>query len=174
MPDAAGRLVEMGTVGAPHGIKGWVRVHTDPASIKSLAGYPTWFLRRPVPGGRDAIEVRVEQARSQGARLLAKLTGTDTRDDAAQIRGCTVLVARAAFRRLDPDRFYWCDLVGMDVRTRGGEHLGAVTDVFRTPPNDVLVVSSGDAEVLVPFLKGVVGEIDGEAGRITVDWERDY
>lgn len=168
------RLIEMGKVGAPHGIRGWVRVHADPEGAASLAEYPRWFIRDPGTRGARGSEVRVEKARAQGGRLLAKLSGTDTRDDAERIRGFAVLVARAAFRRLEPDRFYWCDLVGMEVRTRQGEALGSVSDVFRTPSNDVLVVGAGRDEILVPFLKSVVTGIDGGRGTITVEWERDY
>jgi 16S rRNA processing protein RimM len=72
------------------------------------------------------------------------------------------------------DEVYWTDLIGLAVVNVHGEALGTVDRLLETGANDVLVLR-GDRERLVPFVRGaVVKDIDQEAGRITVDWDRDY
>ena len=52
--------------------------------------------------------------------------------------------------------------------TADGEELGTVTDVLRTPANDVYVVQGQNKEILVPAIKDVVVEIDPQAGRMLI------
>jgi 16S rRNA processing protein RimM len=49
-----------------------------------------------------------------------------------------------------------------------GREIGKVEDVLKMPANDVLVVRSGDREVLLPVVKAVIKEVDAESGRITI------
>ena len=70
--------------------------------------------------------------------------------------------------RLEPDRFYWHEIVGLEVWTDTGENLGKVQQVLRTGSNDVYVVGTGAQEILIPAIEDVVKSIDVEAGKMTV------
>ena len=52
--------------------------------------------------------------------------------------------------------------------------LGKVTSLIETGANDVLVVTEGKQERLLPFVGHVVKDVDVAAGRINVDWEADW
>ena len=54
------------------------------------------------------------------------------------------------------------------VVAESGREIGKVEDVLKMPANDVLVVRSGEREVLLPVVKAVVKEVDPEAGRIVI------
>jgi 16S rRNA processing protein RimM len=60
-------------------------------------------------------------------------------------------------------------LVGLDVVTTAGEAVGTVSEVLHLPAQDVLSVTSGDREILVPFVSAVVPQVDIDARRIVID-----
>ena len=61
------------------------------------------------------------------------------------------------------------ELVGLAVRTTGGEALGRVTDIFSTGSNDVLVVDDDDREILIPMLEGVIVSVDLDGRAVVVE-----
>jgi 16S rRNA processing protein RimM len=70
----------------------------------------------------------------------------------------------------DPDEFHDTQLMGLRADLVDGSRLGEVTDVLHLPHGDVLVVRREEgAEVLVPFVKAIVPEVDVAAGRLVVD-----
>jgi 16S rRNA processing protein RimM len=64
--------------------------------------------------------------------------------------------------------FYDCDIIGLEVRTESGDHLGPITDVLHLPANDVYVVKTAEKEVLVPATREVVLEIDTASKRMKI------
>jgi 16S rRNA processing protein RimM len=71
----------------------------------------------------------------------------------------------------DPDEFHDTQLVGLTADLIDGGRLGEVTEVLHLPHGDVLVVRrpEGATEVLVPFVKAIVPEVDLATGRLVVD-----
>ncbi|HAU07223.1 MAG TPA: 16S rRNA processing protein RimM, partial [Gammaproteobacteria bacterium] len=75
------------------------------------------------------------------------------------------------------DEYFWSDLIDMVVINQQGVELGQVKGLIETGANDVLqVVNTNDkTEYLVPFVPEVIVlNVDKSAGRIDVDWQRDY
>jgi 16S rRNA processing protein RimM len=177
------KLVEMGRISAPFGIKGWIRVQTYTRAIhgsNSLASYPVWWIS----GDGGWREVKVEQSQAQGADVVAKLAGMDDRDVAAALKGQQVAVAREALPPAAKGEFYWADLVGLRVRNTEGLDLGVVTSMMETGANDVMVVQQSavdgdkqamkEQERLIPFIADVIKRVDIAASLIEVEWGADY
>lgn len=69
----------------------------------------------------------------------------------------------------DPDEFRDGDLVGLSVRTVDGTPVGTVDDVLHSG-QDVLVIKSADGrEVMVPFVKPLVPDVDIPGGTLTIN-----
>jgi 16S rRNA processing protein RimM len=67
------------------------------------------------------------------------------------------------------------DLVGLEVINTAGERLGKVTGLIETGANAVMrVVDDVGLERLLPFVSAVIQAVDGEAGRIRVEWGSDW
>ncbi len=180
------KLVQMGHISAPFGIKGWIRVQTYTRAVhgsNSLAAYPVWW----VSGDGEWREVKVEQSQAQGADVVAKLAGMDDRDKAAALKGRQVAVARELLPPAATGEFYWADLIGLSVRNTEGLDLGVVTSMMETGANDVMVVQvvqqsavDGDKhaikeqERLIPFIADVIKRVDIAASLIEVEWGADY
>jgi 16S rRNA processing protein RimM len=162
----------MGRVTVPYGVGGWVKVHTLTANPGSLCEYPVWRLG----GGGDWREVRIIASRVHGNTLVAQFEGVADRDAAAALKGCDVGVPRGEFPAAADGEFYWSDLIGLKVANTERYGFGQVTRILQTGANDVLVVAggAGGRETLIPFIAGVIRQVDLAAGEIVVDWGEDY
>jgi len=163
------RLVVMGRVVAPYGIKGWIKIQPFTQQQRGLLDYPLWQV-----GREGAWQGRtVEEAKVHGATVVAKLEGITDLEQAAALQGMRIAVSRDDFPEPAADEFYWADLIGLKVVNAAGVTLGTVSRVFATGANDVLVVE-GERERLLPFIAPVIRQVDVAGGMITVDWGADY
>lgn len=170
-PEPQVKLVEMGRISAPFGIKGWVKIQPYvPGGEQSLKNYGTWYVTRE-SGWR---ETRVEGTEVHGDHLVARLEGCSDRDAAALLKGAVIAVPREAFPAAAQGEYYWADLIGLKVSNRAGQDFGVVTSMMETGANEVMAVRLDETERLIPFIQSVIRRVDVAAGVIEVDWELDY
>jgi len=153
----SGRVI-VGRIGRPHGVRGQVTVLPDTDEPGRFAVGAELLTDR----GRTLVVRSASRYRDRG--LIVGFEGVDDRDQAESLRGSLVTIAASARRPLD-DGEYWPDhLVGLIAVAPGGGTLGVVTAVDFGTGQDRLVVSTpAGAEVLVPFVAGLVGEpADGQ------------
>ncbi|HWA11845.1 MAG TPA: ribosome maturation factor RimM [Burkholderiales bacterium] len=162
-------MVVMGRIRAPFGIKGWVKIQPFSQEVDGLLGYRDWWLNRS--GGW--VSCRVAEVEAHRATVVARFEGCEDRDAAAKFTGADVAIPRSELPSPGRNEFYWADLVGAEVSNVRGESLGRVATLMETGANPVLVLE-GDRERLVPFIEGVVVEVDVAGRRLVVDWERDF
>jgi 16S rRNA processing protein RimM len=67
----------------------------------------------------------------------------------------------------EEDAWFDHQLVGLRV-IRDGAEVGTVSQIDHFPAQDLLTVETGNAKVLVPFVKAIVSAVDIEAGTLTV------
>lgn len=161
---AVGRIVKA------HGVRGELVVQSRTDSPR----------QRFAPGAvldarlRDGTErsLTVNAAREHSGRLLVAFAGVGDRDAAESLRGALLLVDPTTLARPeDPDEFYDHELEGLLVVTTAGRQVGTVREVVHGPAGDILAVdrAGGGDEVLVPFVREIVPEIDLAAGRILIE-----
>ncbi|WP_100641972.1 ribosome maturation factor RimM [Alteromonas facilis] len=170
MSHASDTLV-IGKIGAPYGVKGWVKINSYTDDSTGIFDYVPWFLG-------DEREYQVEQWRFSGKSLVAKLVGIESRDDAERIKNLDIHITAQQLPTLSGDDYYWRDLIGMQVETQQGYNLGTVKEMFETGANDVMLVKAqsndafGQKERMLPFIReSVIKSVDMQARTITVDWD---
>lgn len=158
--------VTVGRIGRPHGIRGdvVVGVRTDEPELRFARG--SRLDTDPVGLG----PLTVAGTKWHSGELLVRFEGIGDRDAAADLRGTWLTVDSAAIAPPeDPDEFRDADLVGLAVRTLDGTELGTVEDVLH-PAQDVLVIKAADKrEIMVPFVKVIVPEVNVAAGYLVID-----
>lgn len=176
----APRRVVLGKVGAPFGVRGWVRVYSQTDPIEKLLDYPVWQLAKAGVEAEKWQEFRVVQSQRHSSDLVVQLSGVDglalaDRSAAARLANSEIAIWRSELPALPKGEFYWTDLIGLEVVTVAGVPLGAVEAVMQTGANDVMKLRMGLRERLVPFVRGpVVKTVDVSAGCITVDWDPEF
>jgi 16S rRNA processing protein RimM len=161
-------VIELGRLGAPYGIKGWLHVesHTDPP--QRLLEYREWVLR--LPSG-ERITRRLAGARPHGQALVAQLEGVAGRDEAAALTGAVIEVERAALPPLGEREYYRADLVGFGVRNLEGTGLGQVSHFVDAPAGALMVSRTAQGrEHWVPAVPRHLRKVDLAAREIVVDW----
>jgi 16S rRNA processing protein RimM len=92
--------------------------------------------------------------------VVLKLSGIDTPEQVAALRGEYLQVPEADRPSLPEGEYYQDDLLGLSVRTTTGEDLGTVAELLPTGANDVLVVRGEAGEHLIPLIDDIVVGID--------------
>jgi len=166
--------VILGKVGAPYGIKGWLKLTPytdDPAGVFD---YESLFIQMNGQWQQHSVS----NWRRHNNGIVFKFDAVDDRDSAQVFVNAEIGVSEQDLPDLDEDEFYWRDLIGMSVSNESGYTMGQVTDLLETGSNDVLVVKAkpndafGKQERLIPFLTDtVIKEIDQQAKTIVVDWD---
>jgi 16S rRNA processing protein RimM len=158
--------VTVGRIGRPHGIRGdvVVGVRTDEPELRFAKG--SRLDTDPVAVGPLTVAV----SRWHSSELLVRFEGIDDRDAAAELRGAWLLVDSAVIAPPDdPDEFRDSDLRGLAVRTVDGTPVGTVDDVLHAGQDILVIKVPGGREVMVPFVKAIVPDVDLAAGHLTVD-----
>ncbi|MBB4933551.1 16S rRNA processing protein RimM [Lipingzhangella halophila] len=159
------RLV-IGRIGRARGIRGEVFVdeRTDDPGARFVPG--AQLLTDPESAG----PLTVAATRRHSGRLLVRFASVTDRTRAEDLRGVTLLVDTAELAPLDdPDEFHDHELVGLSVVTGEGREVGVVDTVLHNAQDVLVVKESSGQEVLVPFVRELVPDVDTEAGRLVID-----
>ena len=136
-----------------------------------LAQQPAWWLA--------GVEYPVRETKVHSGTLLAKLAGIESPEQAKAFKGKPVSIPRPA---AGEGRYYWSDLVGLEVVNEQGVVLGVVKQMTSNGVHDVMEVSVMEAAGtkgktrtrLLPFVPVYVKKVDLQNRRIEVEWEADW
>ena len=165
------RRIEVGRLGAAHGVRGWLRVQSFTDPPQRLFEWKRWYLE-------SGAEVKLAEARQLGDKdgssgWIARLEGIEERDAASRLSGRMVLVDREELPATTGREHYRADLVGFEVRNVEGALLGEVDHFIDTPANAVMVIK-GAREHWVPVTSQHLKEVRVASRTLIVDWPEDF
>ena len=168
MADDISPLV-IGRITGVYGIKGWVKVRSFTRPASNLINYSPLLLK--IEGNWQ--ESAIEAAQYRGDRLLVKLQGVDSPEQARTYRPCDIGIAAEKLPQLPEQQYYWHQLIGMSVFDIQNAMIGNVDEIAETGANDVLVVRTNEKKrILIPLVMDIyVKSVDIANHRICVDWE---
>ena len=153
-------MIEYGRVADPYGVRGWLRVVVDDPEL--LAAAPVWWI--------DGEARAVKESRPNSGTLLARLEGIESPEQARTLKGKAVSIPRP---EAGEGRYYWSDLVGLEVVNEQGVVLGLVKQMSSNGVHDVMELS-GEMTRLLPFVPAYVKKVDLQKKRIEVEWQVDW
>jgi 16S rRNA processing protein RimM len=152
-----------GVLKAPHGVHGYLKLHSFSEEFSHLAVKGEVLLRK------DGKEKRcmLEAFKSSGNGLLVKFAGVDSPEEARAFNGWEVWVPREAAAPLEEGEYYVADLSSCSI-VSGSEIVGRVVGVIDGPQALLLEVeaTADGKRYLVPFMSQYVGDVDLEQKRI--------
>jgi 16S rRNA processing protein RimM len=161
--------IELGRVGAPWGVKGWVHVdsYTDPPD--GILEYRQWALRL---GSGERVTHRLIEGHPHTERLVARLEGIEDRERAAMLTGAVIEVDRAELPPTGEREYYQADLIGLPVRNLEGAELGVLRHFLDSPTGPMMVVQ-GERDYWIPAVPRHLSKVDLAARLILVDWPKE-
>lgn len=147
-----------------HGVKGEIKSLALTNVLENFEGLERIYL---VEGDKER-EFEVEWVRLHGQAVLFKLKGIETREEARRLKGGLIEVPKEELAPLGPGEYYWFQLIGLDVFTEEGKHLGVLEEIMDTSGHDVYMVRKEGDEILLPATHEVIREVSLERRRMIV------
>jgi 16S rRNA processing protein RimM len=165
---ASARIL-VGVFGAPHGVRGELRLKAytaDPLAVKAYS---------PMESEDGKRRFTLTSARMQGDMVVARVEGIADRDAAAALTNLKLYVPRDRLPAADEDEFYQADLIGLRVENASGAELGIISAVHDFGAGDVLEIKlPAHGTAFLPFTKAIVPVIEVAAGRVIADPPADW
>ena len=152
-------------IGAPHGIRGEVRLRSFTQDPTAIAAYG------PLESEDGTRRFEIEALRPAKDHFVARLAGVPDRDAAEKLTNIKLYVSRDRLPPIDDDEtFYHADLVGLSAVTPDGVELGKVTAILNFGAGDLVEIKpeGGGEPLMVPFTDTAVPKIDMAERRMIV------
>jgi 16S rRNA processing protein RimM len=153
-------------IGAPHGVRGEVKLWPFTADPQSVRDYG------PLETEDGAARFEIEALRAAKDHLVVRLKGVSDRNAAERLTNTKLFVPRERLPATEADdEFYHADLIGLAVIDTAGQELGSVAAIHNFGAGDLIEVkpTQGGTTVLLPFTEAAVPEVDIAGQRIVVD-----
>jgi len=156
----------MGVVGAPHGVRGAVRIKSFTDAPEAIANYGALEDER----AERRFTLRIVGTAKGDGMVIAALSGIADRDQAEAVKGVRLYAPRAVLPATAEDEFYHADLVGLAAMLDDDTKLGTVIAVHDFGAGDVIEIAPSVGQpVLVPFTHTAVPVVDIAGGRVVID-----
>lgn len=166
---SADDLRTIGIVIGMHGLQGALKVQPLTDFPERFSALKTVFLKR----GESVIgEARVKRIRFAVGQIHIALSGITNREASEALQGVEICVRENERWTLPENSFYISDLIGCEARGEDGTEIGILRNVI-SGPQDILEISDGKNEFLVPFVEDWVGRINLPERTIEIlNWRR--
>jgi 16S rRNA processing protein RimM len=161
--------LRVGRLARAHGLKGAIKIelYTDDPGRRFVPG-ARFALQVPTSSKWHGKSIELLELRVYNGSPVAFFKGIDDRTEAESLVKAVLWVEQDATELpAEPDAWYVHQLAGLEV-WRDGERVGRVVRVDAMPAQDMLIVEIAGAEVMIPFVKAIVPEVDLRAGRIVI------
>ena len=169
-PRSAKTQLRVGRLVKAHGLKGALKLelYTDDPEGRFTPG-ASFTLQVPESSPWHGKSLTVREFRWMNSHPVAFFEGVEDRSGAEElVRAILWIDQDDEDIVVEDDAWYDHQLVGLEV-VRDDQIVGRVIRVEHFPAQDLLIVRlPGDREVLVPFVKAIVPEVDIMTGRILV------
>lgn len=164
------KIIMVARVGAPHGVRGLLKLHTFLENPKLLTQFKHFYLRYPKQDWQSAMPFSLTKKSEQ---FFIHFNGFEQPESAGlKFTHAELGVPRSDLPKLSGQRYYWEDLLGLKVVNQEGQELGTVDHLFATPAHDIVVVKHAPEDILIPYVwERFIVSVDIEARVMVVDWE---
>lgn len=161
--------LRVGRLTKAHGLKGALKLElfTDEPERRFVPG-AVFTLQVPTSSPWHGKTLELAELRWYNGHPVGFFAGVDDRTAAESLVRAILWVDHdSAELPAEPDAWYDHQLIGLRA-LRDAKDVGRVVRVDHLPAQDLLVVDTGDAEVLVPFVAAIVPAVDLDAGTVTL------
>ena len=156
---------KIGIITSSHGVRGEMKVFPTTDDTRRFKKCREVYVEDKT----GLVMYEVESARVSPDKVLLKLKGIDTPEEAVKLRQRGIFVDREHAVKLSKDEYFIADLIGLDVINEDGDRIGVIEEVLPTGANDVYQIAMDDGrELLLPAIKDCILEVNVEQGFMRV------
>jgi 16S rRNA processing protein RimM len=165
---APAQQLRVGRLTKAHGLKGALKLElfTDDPDKRFTPG-AVFTLQVPTSSPWHGKTLTLAELRWYNGQPVGFFEGVADRTGAESLVKAILWIDQDADEPDEPDAWYDFQLVGLRA-LRDGVEVGTVARVEHFPAQDLLVVRSGERDVLVPFVSAIVPAVDIAAGTVTI------
>lgn len=161
--------LRVGRLTKAHGLKGALKLelYTDEPEKRFVPG-AVFTLQVPTASKWHGKTLELRELRWYNGHPVGFFAGVDDRTEAETLVKAILWVSKDV-RELPDEEDAWYDhqLVGL-AALRDGARVGTIARVDHLPAQDLLAIATDAGEVLVPFVRAIVPEVDLAAGTVTL------
>lgn len=167
-PDAPAQQLRVGRLVKAHGLKGALKLelYTDDPDKRFTPG-AAFTLQVPTSSPWHGKTLTLTELRWYNGQPVGFFEGVSDRTGAESLVKAILWIDQDETEEPEDDAWYDFQLVGLRA-LRDGADVGRVVRVEHFPAQDLLVIDTGDREVLVPFVSAIVPAVDIAAGTVTI------
>jgi 16S rRNA processing protein RimM len=163
-----GARICLGQIGAPHGVRGEIRLRSFTAEPTAIAAYGPLETE-------DGRVFTIETLRPAKDFFVVKLSDVSDRDAAERLTNTKLYVPRERLPEPQaPDEYYHADLIGLRAVDRAGRPCGTIVAIHNFGAGDLIEIrpETGNKTEMLPFDAATVPEVNLRAGEIVVNPSR--
>lgn len=153
------QFITIGKIVNTHGIKGELKIYPLTDDFKRFKELTRVYV--------DGKVRKVASCKLQSKRVILKIEGIDSIEDADSYKEKYIEVKREDAVELEEGSYFISDIMGCSVFDNNGVNYGKVAEVIHTPNNDVYWIKEGK-ELLIPALEDIILDIDVKKSRILI------
>lgn len=159
-------MYDIGKVVNTHGVKGEVRViRITDFEERFNPGSTVYLIKK----NEQPVPLKIVSHRTHKDFDLLMFEGLNDINEVLHFKEALLKIKEEQLTELPKGEYYHHEIVDCDMYTVEGEKLGTITEVLVPGANDVFVVKqSTGKELLIPFIKDVVKEINIEDKKVVI------
>jgi len=147
---------QIGRLQKAHGIRGEIKLNLSINFPLDISTGSKLFI------GKEHKPYIIASSRGQLNLLIVSFETISNRETVQRLINKNVYVQFDQLPKQDEKKFYFHEVIGMNVKDEFGAQIGKIREIIETGANDVYVVDpeDGEKEILIPAIKSVVQDID--------------
>jgi 16S rRNA processing protein RimM len=161
--------LRVGRLTKAHGLKGAIKVelYTDAPERRFVPG-AVFSLQVPSSSDWHGKTLELIELKFYNAQPVAFFKDVLDRSTAETLIKAILWIDHDPAEKSDEeDAWFDHQLIGLSV-IRDGAKVGTIAQIDHFPAQDLITVTTATGDVLVPFVKAIVANVDIEAGTMTV------
>lgn len=153
-----GDCFEIGFIIKPHGLKGAVNIQMDVDDPEKYNEMESVIVKI----GDNLVPFSISNLHLIGNKGIMQLQDIHTKEQASELKSCTLLLPLAQLPLLQKDQFYYHEVIGYQIVDEELGALGTIENIFAGGNQDLISMNFKGKEILIPVSDEIVGSADHE------------
>lgn len=160
------KMVILGRIAAPHGVRGLFKVQVFCEKPEDLASYSPLFME-------DGSKITLQLKGMSKAMAICASPSVSDRTIAESLKGKSLYLPRERLPELGAQEIYQADLLGMQVQNSAGRILGEVIGLHDFGAGEIVEIQLGNSQKteMLPYYPPFLKQVDVAARCIILNAE---